>query len=60
MNEYEFTVQQEGLIFIEADSEEEAEKKLNEGVITSSPGPIPSALKARTNASVPLLQPTAC
>ena len=28
MNEYQFTVQQEGYIFIEADSIEEAEEKL--------------------------------
>ena len=33
-------------------------KKLKEEVITSSPIPISSDLSARTNASVPLLQPT--
>lgn len=34
-------------------------KKLNELVITSSPGPIPRPLRASTRASVPLLQPMA-
>lgn len=32
MNEYQFTVQQEGIICIEADSEEEARSKLDQGI----------------------------
>jgi len=32
MNEYQFTVQQEGIIFIEADSEDEARSKLEQDI----------------------------
>ena len=35
-------------------------KKVNEGQITSSPAPIPSASRTSTIASVPFATPTAC